>query len=295
MELGRASQQCRVKGTEPQDTGDLEEGVPLELRTGPWLGAPGHSLFHRAEPQAESWSAAGSGLEGEAFPQTSPTLTPALVVHRRRGCSAAAFLGASAGPGGHEGAAQGRQESAQQAAQGLAALQWALQALPGLWHRQGLWPKGPDSGWCHLDGARTGPAGGAGRGGHHQDWHWQQGRVGTETTQVLFTRKQICECCGQESRERDGSKGTLPWQLTSLASDQGPGLELCSVQWPQAASWHMEGLGGFLTINVFCHNEWGKVELYLQETGVGLPAKLRLVLDTLDAEGKFLPCQWIQA
>lgn len=57
----------------------------------------------------------------------------------------------------------------------------------------------------------------------------------------------------------------------------------------------MEGLGGFLTINVFCHNEWGKMELYLQETGVGLPAKLRLVLDTLDTEGQFLPCQWIQA
>lgn len=34
-----------------------------------------------------------------------------------------------------------------------------------------------------------------------------------------------------------------------------------------------EGLGGILTINVLCQNEWGKVELYLQDTGIDLPAR----------------------
>lgn len=97
--------------------------------------------------------------------------------------------------------------------------------------------------------------------------------MGTETTQVLFTGKQICECCRQENGKRDGSKGTVPLQLTSLA--RVPGTRTRAVLCTMASSCIVadRGAWAFLTINVFCHNGWGKVELYLQETGMGLPAR----------------------
>lgn len=64
-----------MKGTELQDTGDLEEGRGCPWNKGQAHGWV-HSLFHWAEPQAQSCSAAGSGLKGEAFPKNNPLLTP---------------------------------------------------------------------------------------------------------------------------------------------------------------------------------------------------------------------------